>query len=89
MPEEYLLLLTGRTVMFDLLLRTLYAERAAREPDPQRFIKDAIDGNLVSSMWKVETKPQSEAERRAWQAAEDDLRTFADHVILRLQSKSS
>lgn len=45
MPEEYLLLLTGRTVMFDLLLRTLYAERAAREPDPQRFIKDAIDGN--------------------------------------------
>lgn len=87
MPEEYLMLLTGRTIMFDLLLRTLYAERAENEPDPQKFITDVING-IIGSMSRVETGPRSEAERQAWQAAEADLRTFANHVILRLRGQS-
>jgi hypothetical protein len=39
MPDQdYLLLLTGRTVAFDMLLRALYAKWAAETGDPQGFI---------------------------------------------------
>jgi len=36
--EDYLLLLTGRTLAFDMLLRALYAKWAAETGDPQAFI---------------------------------------------------
>ena len=38
--QDYLLLLTGRTVALDLLLRALYAKWASEHSDPENFIAE-------------------------------------------------
>jgi hypothetical protein len=85
MPDQdYLLLLTGRTVAFDMLLRALYAKWAAETGDPQAFITHTIE-SIIGSIDAAKQRPTSEAERSVWEAAETELRSFMENVSLRLQ----
>jgi hypothetical protein len=82
--QGYLLLLTGRTVALDLLLRTLYAKWASEQSDPVNFITVTIE-SIIGSMDAVNHSPQSDAEAHVWEAAERDLRSFLENVALRVR----
>lgn len=71
--------LFGRQVAFDLLLRNLYAQIAATQPDPRGFIADTIDG-VIGSMDANENRPVNGPGRLIWQQAEAMLQDFADQV---------
>ena len=84
-PEEnYLLLLTGRTVAFDMLLRALYAQWASSSPNPEQFVTVTIE-SIIGSMDAAKQHPRDDAERRVWGAAESELRSFLENVTLRLR----
>ncbi len=89
-PEQeiYLLLLTGRTVAFDLLLRALYAHWAMNDPNPAGFIEVQIE-SIIGSMDAARQRPANDEERRVWEAAETELRSFLGNVTLRLQGQDS
>jgi len=82
--QDYLLLLTGRTVALDLLLRALYAKWASEHSDPENFIRVTIE-SIIGSMDAVNHGPQSAVETRVWEAAESDLRSFLENVALRVR----
>jgi len=82
--QDYLLLLTGRTVALDLLLRTLYAKWASEQSDPENFITVTIE-SIIGSMDAVNHGPQNEVEIRVWEVAEADLRAFLENVALRVR----
>ena len=84
--QDYLLLLTGRTIALDLLLRALYAKWASEQPDPENFIAVTVE-SIIGSMDAAKHRPQSAAETRAWEAAEADLRAFLENVALRLREQ--
>jgi hypothetical protein len=85
-PGGFILLLTARTVAFDLLLRALYAAEAIKHRDPENFIRTAIE-TIIGSMDAVKHHPADEAEAYVWEAAERELRSFLESVALRVREQ--
>lgn len=64
--QDYLVLLTGRTVAHDVLLRALYAQWASSAADPEQFIVATVEG-IIGSVDAAKQHPRDDAERRVWE----------------------
>ena len=84
--QNYLLLLTGRTVAFDMLLRALYAAEASKHPDPENFLRVTIE-TIIGTMDAVVNRPGDEIETYVWEIAERQLRSFLEAVTLRVRGE--
>ena len=84
--QNYILLLTARTVAFDMPLRALYATEAFKYADPESFLRTTIE-TIIGSMDAVEQRPQDETEVYVLEAAERQLRVFLENVTLRVREK--
>lgn len=76
--------LQGRIQAHDLLLRALYVNWAARQPDPIADIRKAV--SLLIDSVRDTNPPQDDFEHRVWDQIDVELDRFVEAVAVRLKA---